>query len=133
MKNRISRTKLLWIARSYRAYCPPSLQTIAETTFADRHKTTKVFSLESFPLYSMHCHCNIGLQLTYTVYNSILPLLTITFRCIHVLTVHVHVHKLYLYHSWSYVSVCEVSVDEAWVDRETDPTPSLHRQHIARE
>ena len=64
-----------------------SLQTITETNFADRHKTAKfakAFSLKSFLLYSMHCHCNIGLQLTYIVYNSILPLLTMTFRCIHV-------------------------------------------------
>ena len=38
------------------AFCPLSLQTIAEKTFADRHKTakfTKVFSLESFPLYGI--------------------------------------------------------------------------------
>ena len=39
------------------AYCRPSLQTIAEKTFAERHKTAKfakVYSLESFPLY---CIC----------------------------------------------------------------------------
>ena len=37
-------------------YCPPSLQTIAEKTFTDRHKTVKfakVFSLENFPLYDL--------------------------------------------------------------------------------
>ena len=35
-------------------YIPPSLQTIVDKTFTDRHKTAKfakVFSLESFPLY----------------------------------------------------------------------------------
>ena len=40
----------------YTAYCPLSLQTIVEKTFAGRHKTgkfVKVFSLESFPLYSV--------------------------------------------------------------------------------
>ena len=49
-KNVISRRKLLWIARLY-VLCRQSLQTIAEKTFADRHKTAKfanVFSLESF-------------------------------------------------------------------------------------
>ena len=38
--------------------CRSSLQTIAEKTFADRHekaKFAKVFSLESFPLYSIRC------------------------------------------------------------------------------
>ena len=38
------------------AHCQLSLQTIIEKTFADRYKTAifaKVFSLESFPLYSI--------------------------------------------------------------------------------
>ena len=53
-KNGISQNKLSWIARSFTMYCRPSLKTMAEETFADRHKTAKfakVFSLESFPLY----------------------------------------------------------------------------------
>ena len=48
-KNVISWRKLSWIVCLY-LLC----QTIAEKTFADRHKTAKfakVFSLESFPLY----------------------------------------------------------------------------------
>ena len=39
------------------AYSRPSLQSIVEKTFADKLKTarfSKVFSLESFPLYSIH-------------------------------------------------------------------------------
>ena len=55
-------------------YCPLSLQTITEKTFADRHKTAKfvkLFSLESFPL---HGSCwqinNCESPLLYTEYFS---------------------------------------------------------------
>ena len=47
-------------------YRPPSLQTIMEKTFAERHKTVKfvkVFSLESFPLYSICTYMYIYIQL----------------------------------------------------------------------
>ena len=43
---------------AHTVYCRLSLQTITEKIFVDRHKTasfTKVFSLDSFPLYGMYC------------------------------------------------------------------------------
>ena len=47
-------------------YCQSSLQTIMEKTFAERHRTVefvKVFSLESFPLYSICTYMYIYIQL----------------------------------------------------------------------
>ena len=45
---------------AFATYCPSSLQTITGKTFANRHKKkkkfTKVFSLESFPLYNDSSH-----------------------------------------------------------------------------
>ena len=52
---------------AHTVYCPLSVQTIVEKTFADRYKTAKFaksLSLESFPLHNIN-YCNesgTGLQ-----------------------------------------------------------------------
>ena len=55
------------------AYCAPSLQTIAQKTIIDTHKTAKfvkVFSLESFPLYGTRRVCTPKHRIGLTVVQS---------------------------------------------------------------
>ena len=80
-KIRFSRRKLSWIAclcRAKECHAP----NFTEKTFANSHKTTKfakVFSLESFPLYSSFSPADVRCSLFISTHSSLFFLLSLCF------------------------------------------------------